>query len=80
MFLVYLKSKIKFVDVLGWLGNIFFILGAYFLSVKKYEYGFICNIIANVPYVIMGFKNKMSSLFILSIVLMVINGYGAYNQ
>ena len=71
------KMTIDKTDVVGWLGNILFILGAWFLAQQKAE-GLWCNAVANLTYVYVAFKDKRSSLFVLSIILIGINLYGVW--
>ena len=63
------------IDFLGWIGNIFFILGACTLS-NKNKTGFIYNAIANFIYIIFAVVLKTTSLAILSVVLVAINMRG----
>lgn len=65
------------INTIGWIGNIFFILGAIFLA-KKWIVGWHCQILGNVSYVLfallMGLEGM--SLCALSILLIVINIFG----
>ncbi|KKM94780.1 hypothetical protein LCGC14_1194920 [marine sediment metagenome] len=63
------------IDILGWIGNIGFILGAILIA-KKNKNGLLCNIIANIPYVIIGILTNLSSLLCISIILIGINLIG----
>ena len=66
------------IDQIGWLGNIFFVLGAILLAKKK-GIGFYCNGIGNLAYVIQGILVGTASLWVLSILLCFINLYGIRN-
>ena len=65
-------------DILGWIGNIFFILGLIFIS-QKNMMGFVCCIIANALYVGQSMILDNISLFWLSILLIILNIYSIYN-
>ena len=66
------------IDILGWIGNLFFIVGAIFIARKKLI-GFYGNAIGNIFYVIQGLLVGTLSLAVLSITLIFINIYGIYN-
>lgn len=63
------------IDLIGWISNIFFILGAILLAKKKVS-GFYCNGIGNFGYIIQGILVGTPSLWVLSILLCLINLYG----
>jgi len=63
------------IDQIGWFGNIFFVLGAILLAKKK-VFGFYCNGIGNLAYVIQGILVGTYSLWVLSVLLCFINLYG----
>jgi nicotinamide riboside transporter PnuC len=65
------------IDIIGWIGNLFFILGAIFLA-KKMRIGWHCQVLGNLCYVIVGLFLNTSSLWALSILLIGINIYGLY--
>ena len=65
-------------NLLGWIGNGFYILGAYLLAENK-RIGFICNLLANLIYLIIGLAFGISSLWGISIGLIVLNVHGIYN-
>lgn len=69
---------IDLINYCGWIGNIFFLLGALFLA-KKNIVGWYCQVAGNTFYVVfgilLGFKEGMS-LICLSIALIIINLYG----
>lgn len=67
-----------YIDIIGWIGNIFFIAGAVYLARKKSR-GFYYNVIGNILYIIFGLLDGKSSILILSIWLVCINIYGIYN-
>jgi glucose uptake protein GlcU len=62
----------KMLDLIGWVANVFFIVGAILISCQKIK-GFYCNSIANFIYLIIGMKCYISSLFFISMVLISIN-------
>jgi len=62
-------------DLIGWIGNLFFIIGAYLIATKSF-YGFICNGLGNLCYLLQGYFLKMSSLLIISLILLTLNIYG----
>ena len=65
-------------DIVGWIGNVGFILGAIYLAKKK-TIGFWHQIIANFMYLIQALIFKSSSLACISIVLILFNSWGIYN-
>ena len=65
------------IDILGWIGNIFFIYGAWAFS-KRYISAWVAQIIANLCYVIQAHLMNNSSLLVISVVLIGINIYGLY--
>lgn len=65
-------------DHLGWIGNIFFILGSTLIASRNPIWGQSSNILANVLYIYVGYKTKLPSLAILSFVLAVINLCGVF--
>lgn len=65
-------------DILGWVGNVGFLLGAVLLAQKKVS-GFYWQIEANGMYVIVAWMTGISSLFICSIILIAINIGGIVN-
>ena len=67
----------KMIDQIGWIGNIFFILGAILLAKKKI-FGWSCQMTGNACYVAQGLLVETTSLWVLSIILILINIYGAY--
>jgi hypothetical protein len=64
-------------DVLGWVGNIGFLVGAYYIA-RNNKQGFYWQIEGNFFYLIQGWMFSLTSLIILSIILIVINLYGLY--
>jgi len=68
------------ISIMGWVGNIFFILGAIFLAMKWIS-GWHCQILGNICYVVfavlMGVEGV--SLCALSILLIIINIFGWKN-
>ena len=65
-------------DILGWIGNIAFIIGA-FLVAKKRVSGFYFNLLGAIFYIIIGFKLPLYSLVGIELILGSLNIYGIYN-
>jgi len=65
-------------DAVGWIGNIFFVLGGILLARKKVS-GFLSNGVGNICYIAQGIIVGTYSLWVLSIILTSINLYGVYN-
>ena len=65
------------INIMGWIGNIFFILGAIFLA-KKWIYGWHCQILGNACYVVFAILMGLEGLSLgaLSILLVILNYYG----
>ncbi|KKL87501.1 hypothetical protein LCGC14_1934120 [marine sediment metagenome] len=65
------------INLIGWIGNLFFVLGALFLA-KKWIAGWWMQILGNLCYVafaiLMGLNG--GSLLALSVLLTIINYYG----
>lgn len=59
-------------NLIGWIGNFFFIHGVYELGNKK-VIGFYTNIIGNILYVIFGILVGKSSIIVLSMFLIWLN-------
>lgn len=68
----------QLVDILGWIGNIGFILGSYLIARKKVS-GFYYFGLANGMYVVIGLLLKTTSLSAISIYLFAMNIYGIIN-
>lgn len=68
----------QIIDILGWIGNIGFILGSFLIARKRIE-GFFAFSLGNAMYVIIGIILKTSSLWAISIYLLVMNLYGIIN-
>lgn len=66
-------------DALGWIGNIFFIIGSYLLAKKKPIPCCATNIIGNGIYIIVGIMLHLTSLWAISIFLLILAIYGIYN-
>ena len=66
------------IQLLGWIGNIGFVFGAYWIA-KKQVNGFTSQILANGLYAWQSSLMNNYPLLFLSIVLIAINGYGIYN-
>ena len=66
------------INLIGWIGNLFFILGAILLA-KKIKLGFYCNALGNLIYVYFAILISKDSLLVLSLFLVMINIWGIYN-
>ena len=64
-------------QILGHIGNVGFLLGAYFLA-KRNIHGFTSQILANLLYLFQAILMNNFSLGLLSIFLIIINIYGIY--
>lgn len=67
-----------FLEIIGWVGNICFFLGA-ILTAKKNKWLFLWQILGNVFYALQAGLMHNFSLLFLSIVLIGINIWGWYN-
>ncbi len=69
------------INLLGWIGNCFFIIGAYTFT-RKSIFGFYFNITANLLYIWQALFRNNSPLFWLSLILLGINcvGIKKWNQ
>ena len=65
-------------EILGWIGNVFFVLGSIFLAKKQPIPSLLCNLIANGFYVAMAILLQTSALLVLSVVLIGLNVWGIY--
>lgn len=65
------------INLIGWVGNVFFLLGALLLA-KQSIFGWHCQVVGNACYVLFGILMGLEgiSLFALSVLLIVINLYG----
>lgn len=61
--------------LLGWIGNVLFIYGVYAVG-NKNIYGFFCNAIANVLYILNADMTHNAPLYVLSIGLAILNIIG----
>jgi len=59
-------------DIIGWVGNIFFIYGVWAIGERKIS-GFYFNFFGNLAYVLQGYMKGTSSLLFLSLLLMILN-------
>lgn len=66
------------IELIGWLGNFFFVAGAILLANKR-KLGFYSNAFGNLLYVYFGFLIVKDSLIFLSIFLILVNLFGIYN-
>lgn len=62
------------INEIGWVGNLFFILGAILLAKKKI-FGWSCQMFGNAYYLAQGLLVETSSLWVLSGILIFINIY-----
>ena len=65
------------VNIIGWIGNIFFIIGCWLLAKKRIE-GFYFNSGGNVAYATIGIIIKTNSIWFISLWLLGLNIYGIY--
>ena len=65
------------INTIGWIGNGCFILGAILLAQKKI-FGWTYQILGNLAYIIQGYFLGVSSLWALSVILIITNIYGIY--
>ena len=65
------------INLIGWLGNLFFIFGAILLA-KKNRLGFLSNVLANLIYVYFAILISKNSLLFLSLFLTVVNLWGVF--
>ena len=71
-------TELMITDILGWIGNIFFILGSFLLANKKPIPCCITNIVGNGIYIIVGIMLHTTSLWCISIFLLILAIYGIY--
>lgn len=72
-------TVLQIADILGWVGNIFFIIGSVLLAKKKPVPCCITNVVGNGIYIIVGFMQNLTSLWAISIFLLLLAIYGIYN-
>ncbi len=65
------------INEIGWIGNLFFILGAIYLANKK-TVGWYYNALGNICYIAQGILVGLNSLWAISFFLLSINLYGIY--
>ena len=65
----------QLVDIIGWIGNAGFIVGSYLIAKKRIE-GFYAFGLGNALYIILGIILNTSSVWAISIYLLVMNLYG----
>ncbi len=66
------------IDLIGWIGNIGFLLGAILIARKKIAGFYYCGV-ANMLYIAVGLLLHLHSITVLSIALIFANVYGIYN-
>lgn len=59
-------------DIIGWIGNIFFVYGVFALGHKQVR-GFWCNMVGNILYAGQGAMLELPSLIVLSALLVFLN-------
>ena len=77
-FLIYSSNSITTIpiaDLIGWIGNLFFIYGVWAIGEKRVN-GFYFNFVGNFAYVVQGYMKGTSSLLVLSFLLMFLNVQG----
>jgi len=74
-FLLKIYNSMSTPDLIGWIGNSFFIYGVWAIGERKIS-GFYINYIGNFTYLIQGAFLGMYSLIILSSMLMFLNIIG----
>ena len=68
----------EFTEILGWSGNLGFFLGAIFIAKKDIRV-FFYQIVGNSFYAVQSYILGVNSLFILSIILIIVNVFGWIN-
>lgn len=68
----------EFTELLGWTGNLGFFLGAIFIAKKDIRV-FFYQIVGNAFYAVQSHMLGVNSLFVLSIILIIVNVIGWYN-
>ena len=77
--MIMFESFIKNIpDIVGWVGNIFFLWGVYTIGNKNIK-GFYANILGNVMYVVQSIMLMLPSLFVLSLLLILLNIKGIFS-
>lgn len=72
-------SNVLLADILGWIGNVGYILGLYYLAnLKKPVPSMWWNVFGNALYVFYAWLLNTPSLIVLSILLIIMNIYGIY--
>ena len=66
-------------EILGWIGNIFFVIGCLSIARRKTIRGLILNSLGNLLYLAQAIIMFNISLVMLSVFLGIINGYGIWN-
>lgn len=66
------------IDILGWVGNIGFLYGAWAFS-RRYISAWIAQILANLCYVIQAYLMNNIPLLSISVILIGVNIYGFYS-
>jgi hypothetical protein len=65
-------------EVFGWMGNVFFIIGGYYIANIRPATGLTFNLIANCLYVVVAIITELNSLFAISLILAFLNAIGIY--
>jgi len=66
------------INILGWIGNVGFILGGIYLAKKKVKFCLYGNAVGNIAYIVVGFMSNLQSLWALSFGLLILDIYGFY--
>ena len=66
-------------DIIGWIGNIFYVVGAISIAFKRPIFGQSSNVIGGALYAVQGFLTGMTSLLAIELFLVIINILGVYN-
>lgn len=56
----------------GWIANLLFVVGVYVLG-NRQRWGFLCNLVANGLYGVIGIEHRMWDLFAISVVMSGLN-------
>lgn len=72
-------DNLIFIDILGWIGNVGFLVGAIYLTRCKPVASQAFNIFGNLFYAWYAWLLPTPSLVVLSFLLIMLNIYGIYN-
>lgn len=68
----------KKTEILGWLGNICFVIGAYLVAIRDIHC-FYLHIMGNICYIGLGIRHRLWSLVTISMFLLMCAIYGLIN-